>query len=94
VYAGSLSFATAALALPAAATILILVWLMQSSALLLLFIALYILATIMLSAPVWRSRPILLAFAPPAFLLHHLVNLAGLWFGFIEAVFSHSRRQR
>jgi GT2 family glycosyltransferase len=92
VYAGNLSFAAAALALPAAAALLILVWLAESAALLLLFVALYVLATIVLSSAAWRRRPILLALAPPAFFLHHLFNLAGLWVGFTEAVLSRSRR--
>jgi GT2 family glycosyltransferase len=94
IYARSLSFYLAVLALPALIGVSVLsAWLTQDKNWIIEFGGLYltiIWAWAFCSKQSWS----IILLAPLVFFLHHLANLAGLWFGFTEALFSPSPRRR
>ena len=94
VYVSNPAFLAAVLALPLALVAFIFCPFLQTMIGLLSAAAVYSALTIVLSNKAWRKRPAFLLVAPPAFLMHHLVYLGGLWWGFSEAALTGPRRVR
>ncbi len=86
IYARSLGFWLALLLPIVAAALAAAAWQWLGPAGLGALAAAYAILTAALSLAAPAGRPALFLFAPALFLLHHAVNLAGLWLGLIESV--------
>lgn len=86
IYAKSPAFLVALFSAPVLVAALALVPALRSEASLALMAALYVAAAICLSHNGWKDKPWLALLSPPAFALHHLVYIAGLWLGLAESI--------
>jgi cellulose synthase/poly-beta-1,6-N-acetylglucosamine synthase-like glycosyltransferase len=94
VYAGNAGFLFALLGSPLLAALVIALVVMKSAVGIVALVAAYVAACLVLSSASWRRRPILALLAPFALFAHHVINLAGLWWGLMGAVIGGPLRLR